>query len=209
VSRDRRTTVALLCALAISFALTATPNRAAATTGATPLAHPPRFKVSDAQADPYLGRFKLVRPLGRQLISGAYIAGHNERGFVEGTIEIYHYEAAGRETIMLGRTYEYHAVGGRMSIDVISPQNQVILARLQLRPLAGGKVGGTLRSLLPPKPPERITMGPAPDPDPGADSTSEATIPEPAGAGTVSSGFTPRASAAEIAAVVQRFVRPF
>ena len=179
VLADRRSLVALACALAVSLALTVAPSHAEATTGPTPLAHPPRFKVSDAQAAPYLGRFKLVRPLGKELISGAYIAGRNERGFVEGTIEVYHYEAAGRETILLGRTYEYHAVGGRMTIDVISAANQVILARMHLRPFGRGKLAGTLRSLVPPRPPQRITMAPAPATAAAADSTRRSTAPEP------------------------------
>jgi hypothetical protein len=132
---------------------------ALATTGPTPLAHPPRFTVTKRQARPYLGRFRLIRPSDRNLISGAYIGGRNERGYVEGAIEIYHYEAAGRKTILLGRTYEYHAVGRGMVIDVISPANQVILARLRLHPIAHGRLTGHLTSLVPPGPPRRITLG--------------------------------------------------
>jgi hypothetical protein len=152
---------ALVGVLAL-VALALPAGLAEATTGPTPLAHPPRFDVTRAQAAPYLGRFRLVRPHDRQLISGAYIAGHNERGFVEGSLAVYHYEKAGRETVLLGRTYEYHAVGGGMVIDVISPANQTILARMALRPGRHGRLVGALRTLLPPGKPQRITLGPAP-----------------------------------------------
>ena len=84
---------------------------ARATTGATPLAKPPRCNVTRHQARPYLGRFKLAAPRGRQLISAAYAAEINENGYLEGTLVVYTYDEAGRETNWVGRTYEYHPRG--------------------------------------------------------------------------------------------------
>jgi len=150
-----RCTAALLLALTASVIATAP---AGATTGPTPLAHPPRFEVSAIEAAPYIGRFKLVQPLDRRLLSGAYVAERNERGYLEGTIAIYHYEAAGRPSALVARTYEYHAVDGGMEIDVISPQNQVILARLKLHQSGAGRLSGTFRSLLPAEDPQTISM---------------------------------------------------
>jgi hypothetical protein len=163
VSRSKwRWPVAAIAAAALAVLLVASPGTSLATTGPTPLAHPPRFQVSRAEAAPFLGRFRLAHPYDRSLISGAYIAGHNERGFVEGALEVYHYDAAGHVSVILGRTYEYHSIGRRMVIDVISPANQAILARMTLHPAAGGKLKGKLKSLQPAGPPRQITLAPAP-----------------------------------------------
>ncbi|HVW46524.1 MAG TPA: hypothetical protein VHA76_05690 [Solirubrobacterales bacterium] len=183
------------------------PIDALATTGPTPLAHPPRFNVTRSQAAPYLGRFKLAPPLGRELISGAYVAGYNERGFVEGTMEIYRYDAAGRPAVLLGRTYEYHAIGGAMVIDLISPENQVILGRLKLRPAAGGRLTGTVRSLLPPRPPRRITLAPvARVADEGAAEPGAAGSPAPSPA---EGGGEGAASTAAIVTIVRQLFGVF
>ena len=136
------------------------PSIARATTGPTPLAFPPRFKVTKAEAAPYLGRFKLAQPLGRKLIAGAYLGGHNDKGFVEGNMVVYAYDAEGRESSWLGRTYEYHAVGDEMIIDVISQANEEIFARLRLHPIRGGRLTGSLKMRIPPGPPQRITLAP-------------------------------------------------
>jgi hypothetical protein len=178
--RHRRIAVSTASLLLAAVAFLA-PS-AGATTGPTPLAHPPRFNVSEQAAAPYLGRFTLAQPSGDQLISGAYIAGHNERGFVEGTIEIYTYDPEGREMVVLGRTYEYHAVGGQMTIDVISPENQVILARLRLHPVGEGRLTGQFRSLLPARKPERMTLAPAPEPDAAPPEQASGPAPEPSAA---------------------------
>ena len=205
-----RTLYLPLAAVLVATALIAGPAPALATTGPTPLAHPPRFAVTDAQAAPYLGRFRLVPPFDQQLISGAYIAGRNERGFVEGSLAVYHYEAAGRETVLLGRTYEYHAVGEAMTIDVISPQNQVILARMRLHPAGGAKLTGTLTSLLPSGPARRVTFAPVSAAGTAAPTTPDASpAPEPEGAGTTEASPMPPSSARAIAAAVIRILSPF
>jgi hypothetical protein len=132
------------------------PAGAGATTGATPLAKPPRWNVTRHQARPYLGRFRLAAPRGKQLISAAYAAEINENGYLEGTLVVYTYDEAGRETSWVGRTYEYHAVApGRMTIDVIAPANENIFARLHLRALPGGRLTGRLESIRPPLAPVR------------------------------------------------------
>ena len=191
-------TVVLLGALVLA-ALGA--PAAIATTGPTPLAHPPRFNVTKAEAAPYLGRFTLVPPTSDQLISGAYVAGYNERHFVEGTLVIYTYDAEGHETTLLGRTYEYHSEGDQMEIDVISPTNQAILARMKLHPVAGGKLSGTLTSLMPKGKPEPMTLGPAPE----AGSTASEVAPEPAESGTATG--EPSALPSETVATVVAAVR--
>jgi hypothetical protein len=137
---------------------------ARATTGATPLAKPPRWNVTRHQARPFLGRFTLAAPRGRQLITAAYAAEINENGYLEGTLVVYTYDEAGRETSWVGRTYEYHSIApGRMTIDVIAPANENIFARLHLRVLAGGRLTGRLESIRPPLAPvrpQRITLRP-------------------------------------------------
>lgn len=138
----------------------AVPAASEATTGPTPLAFPPRFKVTTAQAAPYMGRFKLARPLGPKLITGAYVGGYNERGFVEGNLVVYGYDAEGRESSWLGRTYEYHYVAGKMIIDVISPVNEEIFARMRLRPARRGRLTGFLKMLIPPGAPQKISLAP-------------------------------------------------
>ncbi len=143
--------VVLLCAV---FALVVAP--AGATTGPTPLTKPPLWSLTKRQARPFVGRFKLAAPRGRQLINAAYAAAINEYGYLEGTLVVYTYGEDGRETSWVARTYEYHPKGpGRMAIDVISPANENIFARLHLRVTAGGKLTGLLEPLLPPFAPVR------------------------------------------------------
>ncbi len=188
-----------ICLLIAAFALA--PSGAVATTGPTPLAHPPRFDVTKAEAAPYLGRFTLVKPHSQQLINGAYVAGYNERGFVEGTIVLYTYNAEGRETSLLGRTYEYHSVGDTMTIDIISPDNQAILARMKLHVAGGGKLTGELTSLMPAGKPEPMTLGPAPE----TETTATGAAAEPAEAGTTEAepGALPSETVAAVVAAVR------
>jgi hypothetical protein len=144
--------------------LAAMAGAAGATTGTTPLAHPPRFRVSKAQIAPYLGRFVLAKQRSsKRLISAAYLGGHNDRGYVEGGLAVYTYGPGGQEVSWVGRTYEYHHTAAGMTIDVISAANEEIFARLRLRPTRGGLLTGTLRELLPvPRPATPITFRPAP-----------------------------------------------
>jgi hypothetical protein len=143
--------------------LSALACEAGATTGTTPLAHPPRFRVTKAQVAPYLGHFVLAKQRSsRRLISGAYVGGHNDRGYVEGGLAVYTYGPEGREVSWVGRTYEYHHTPDGMTIDVISAANEEIFARLHLRVGRRGLLTGTLRELLPvPRSPSAITLRPA------------------------------------------------
>jgi hypothetical protein len=158
-SRVRAVVAAVVIALLSSFT-----GVAGATTGTTPLAKPPRFRVTKSQVAPYLGRFVLAKQRSsRKLVSAAYVGGHNDRGFVEGGLAIYTYGPGGREVSWVGRTYEYHHTSDGMKIDVISADNEEIFARLKLRVGSAGSLTGTLRELLPvPKKPVAITLRPAP-----------------------------------------------
>jgi hypothetical protein len=149
-------------AIAISaavVAILAVPPSADATTGAHPLANPPRYHVSRAEARPYIGRFELSAPHSRSLRSAAYIAKFNEFGYLEGSLVVYAYNRFGRTESWVGSTYEYHPRGdGRMTVDVISPNNQVIFARMRLRVGRGGKLSGKLFQLIPPGPTQQISL---------------------------------------------------
>jgi hypothetical protein len=202
--RRLRSRAALLaCLLVAAFA--GAPTVAGATTGPTPLAHPPRFNVTKTEAAPYLGRFTLVKPHSLQLINGAYVAGYNERGFVEGTIVLYTYDAEGRETSVLGRTYEYHSVGDRMTIDIISPENQAILARMTMHVAGGGRLTGNLTTLMPAGKPEQMTLAPAP----GTETKATESEPEPSAAGTstAESSTLPDEAVANVVAAVRSAFR--
>jgi hypothetical protein len=124
------------------------------------LAHPPKYKVTRRQARPFMGRFKVVAPHGRRLISGAYVAGLNEYGYLQGSLALYLYGAGGREISWVGATYEYHPVGrGRMIVDVVSPDNDQIFARMHLAVRRGQRLTGTLVQLESPLiPAQRITL---------------------------------------------------
>lgn len=157
----RPKTIVLAVVVVLLLALTGV---AGATTGTTPLAHPPRYRVTRAQIGPYLGRFVLAKQRSsRRLISAAYLGGHNDRGYVEGGLAVYTYGAGGQEVSWVGRTYEYHHTASGMTIDVISAANEQIFARMKLRPGRHGMLTGTLRELLPvPRPAAPITFRPAP-----------------------------------------------
>ena len=146
--------------LVASFAL-AWVGTARATTGRTPLAGPPRFHVSHTQVAPYLGKFRLRLPVEGNLISGGYVARENEFGYPEGSIVVYYYGPGGKPASWVGITYEYHAINGRMVIDVISPNNQVIFGRLNLRHLPDGTLSGVLEQLRPLGRSRQITFDPA------------------------------------------------
>lgn len=148
-----------LVAVAVLAAALAVPAGVGATTGAHPLANPPRFHVSRAEARPYIGRFELTAPHGHLLRTAAYVARFNEFGYLEGTIVVYAYTRSGRTTSWVGTTYEYHPRGhGRMTVDVISPNNQVIFARMKLRVGHNGRLGGRLYQLVPPGPTQTISL---------------------------------------------------
>jgi len=137
-------------------------GEAGATTGTTPLAHPPRFKVTKAEVKPYLGHFVLAHRNQGRLINAAYIGGYNDRGYVEGGLAVYTYDKSGQEVSWVGRTYEYHHTRRGMTIDVISASNEQIFARLHLRTGPGRRLRGTLTELLPtPRKPTPITLRPA------------------------------------------------
>jgi hypothetical protein len=143
-------------ALVGSLALGLLAVPAVATTGPTPLAKPPLWNLSKRQARPYTGRFKLAGPHGKQLINAAYAATINEYGYLEGTLVVYTYDEEGRETSWVARTYEYHPKGGtKMAIDVISPTNENIFARLHLKVGAGGRLTGIIEPRKPPYTPVR------------------------------------------------------
>ena len=149
----RHLRIALLAALAAS--LVAVPS-VEATTGPTPLADPPLWTLTKHQARPFIGRFKLAKPSGKQLINAAYAAQINEYGYLMGTLVVYTYDSAGREVSWVARTYEYHPKGpGRMAIDVISPTNESIIARLHLRVRRHHRLTGILEPLRPPFAPVR------------------------------------------------------
>jgi hypothetical protein len=136
------------------------PASGGATTGAHPLANPPKYHVTKAEARPYIGRFQLSRPHGKNLMSAAYVARFNEFGYLEGSLVVYAYTKSGRTTSWVGTTYEYHPRGnGRMVVDVISPNNQVIFARMRLRAGKGGRLTGELLQLRPPGPTQAISLG--------------------------------------------------
>lgn len=150
-----------LAAGAVAAALVAliAPQVGEATTGAHPLANPPRYHVSRAEARPYSGRFVLAAPHSQTLRSAAYVARFNEFGYFEGSLVVYGYNKSGQTDSWVGTTYEYHPRGsGRMTIDVISPNNQVIFARMKLRVGKGGKLGGKLFQLIPPGPTQAISL---------------------------------------------------
>ena len=137
------------------------PGVVDATTGPTPLAEPPRWHVTKREAGPFLGRFKLTRPHGKQLVNAAYAAEIDKEGYVVGTLVVYAYNHAGREVSWVARTYEYHPEGKRrMTIDVIS-FNEIVLARLHLQARSGHRLTGILEPLKkpysPPRP-QRITL---------------------------------------------------
>jgi hypothetical protein len=158
-SRKLRVIVASAAAAALATAALIAPAVGEATTGAHPLANPPRFHVSRAEARPYIGRFQLAAPHSRTLRSAAYVARFNQFGYLEGTIVVYGYNKAGQTESWVGTTYEYHPRGnGRMTVDVISPNNQVIFARLKLRIGRGGKLSGNLFQLIPPGPTQAISL---------------------------------------------------
>lgn len=145
--------------LAVTFALGGL-GIARATTGPTPLAGRPHFHVSHAQVAPFLGKFRVSDPTGRNLISGAYVARYNEFGYPEGSLVMYVYGAHGDPVSWVGATYEYHTIKGWMVMDIISPDNQVIFARMNLRRLADGRLSGVLEQLRPPGRAQQITLAP-------------------------------------------------
>jgi hypothetical protein len=172
------------------------PALSSATTGAHPLANPPRYPITRAQAAPYIGHFQLADPHDPQLVTAAYVARFNEFGYLEGSIVVYTYGANGQETSWIGTTYEYHTVGDTTTIDVISPDNQVIFARLELRPTTGGKLTGELIQVLPPGPTQRITLAPLAVPAATASPEAENGAADPRGAGTVEGAATAASAAA-------------
>jgi hypothetical protein len=155
-SHPKRLLVSIAAACALACLAPAVGD---ATTGAHPLANPPRYEVSKAQARPYIGRFQLAAPHDQSLISAAYVAKFNEFGYLEGSMVVYKYGKSGRTASWVGTTYEYHPhPGGRMTVDIVSPNNQVIFGRMHLRVGRGGRLGGKLEQLIPPGPTQKISL---------------------------------------------------
>jgi hypothetical protein len=75
---------------------------------------------------------------------------------------LYFYGQEGRQSSWDGTTYEYRATKGGMVVDVISPNNQVIFARLTLRSLPHGRLSGKLVELRSPARSQQLTFVPVP-----------------------------------------------
>jgi hypothetical protein len=160
--RNKAIRVAALATTAVALVLALIgPSVGDATTGAHPLANPPRYHVSRAEARPYIGRFALGAPHSRSLRTAAYVARFNQFGYLAGSLVVYAFNRNGQTTSWVGTTYEYHPRGnGRMTIDVISPNNQVIFAKMKLQVGRGGRLSGKLFQLIPPGPTQQITLKP-------------------------------------------------
>ncbi len=151
----RRLVVAAL-AVAALFACAAT---ALATTGPTPLAFPPKYKISKREATPLIGVYKM-RGHTKRLISAGLAQGFSEAGYFQGSLEVYQYDKRGLESCWVGTTYEYHVVNGKVHVDVFSPNGQgtPLLARMILK-ARGKTLTGIIHQVHPliPKP-EPITF---------------------------------------------------
>lgn len=145
---------------AVSFALGCV-GIAWATTSPGALSTRPHFHVSPAAVAPYLGRFTLGEAAGPALLSGAYVSHYNEFGYPEGSLVIYVDGQDGSPETWVATTYDYHLVKGRMVIDLISPNNQVVFGRMTLRSLRDGELAGQLEQLRPPGRSQPITLVPA------------------------------------------------
>jgi hypothetical protein len=121
---------------------------ASATTGPEPLSNEPIFTVTNAQAKPFLGRFKMTGHTG-QLITGALgtreLAHINGGPVIGGQIEIYAYDDSGQEVSWLSTTYEYRKVKNGMKIDLFSPDGKTFVGRMLLKPIPGGRLKGWLK----------------------------------------------------------------
>jgi len=116
---------------------------ASATTGPTALNKPPRYKVTAAQAKPFLGTYSLTHAHGK-LVSSTLKTAHNSHGYLQGTISVYQYYQ-GQPSSFVATLYDYRYQSGQMRAVLWSPgQNATFLGRLKLRSVAG-KLSGTLQ----------------------------------------------------------------
>jgi len=104
--------------LAVGVALLSV-SVAQATTGEDALNHKPRFKVSTAQARPYLGSYKLSAH-GKGILGSTLRSGYNGNGYLQGTISVSQY-SEGQPATWLATLYEYHSEGAKMEIDLWTP----------------------------------------------------------------------------------------
>lgn len=149
----------LTLAVAVTAAALIGATTALATTGPTPVAFPPKYKISKRQARPLIGVYKM-RGRTRRLISAGLAQRFNEAGYFQGSLAVYQYNKRGMESSWVGTTYEYHVVHGKVHIDVFSPNGQgtPLLARMVLR-AHGKRLTGVLRQIHPHiSAPERISF---------------------------------------------------
>lgn len=130
-------------AACIFFGILTLVGVAKATTGPTALNRSPRWFVSPADAKPFLGRYTLTGH-GPSLISSELLTAYNQHHYLEGNVAVYGYDPNGQEISWVAVTYEYHDVKGQMEIDLLNPDQQVLLGHLILRPEPGRKLVGRL-----------------------------------------------------------------
>jgi hypothetical protein len=115
---------------------------AQATTGADALNKPPIFKVTKAQAAPFIGGYQLSAH-GAGVITSTLRTGYNTEGYLMGTISVTRY-VNGQPGTFVASLYEYRRKGAAMLVDLWTPDLGSDRLGLLNLTRSGSKLTGTL-----------------------------------------------------------------
>ena len=126
--RVRATVVAAVAALA-SLGLGAAS--ALATTGPTTIKRPPRYLIARSIIDTYLGRYRTGHqaPKSRVIVSDLLVT-RDARGYAEGGIAIFAYDARGSEQQVLLALYDFHEVAGDVVASMVGPTGSPVYGHI-------------------------------------------------------------------------------
>ncbi len=110
---------ARLTALLVGATVLLPTVAAQATTGADALNRPPIYKVSAAQAKPFIGGYKLSSH-GSGIIASTFRTGYNTEGYLMGTISVTRY-TDNQPSSFVASLYEYRRQGNNMLVDLWTP----------------------------------------------------------------------------------------
>ena len=131
VSRRPRAWARVAAAVAVLAVLGVGGTAALATTGPTSIRRAPRYEIARSVINAYLGRYRTGHqaPKSRVIVSDLLVT-RDSRGYTEGGIAIFAYDARGSEQQVLLSLYDFHAVAGDIVANMVGPTGSPVYGHI-------------------------------------------------------------------------------